>query len=69
MLSSKYDLIEQDLILQDHFTIISIRQTDRRTGRKDRHGSTLMYIPNVDTQNFPFCRLQLVVETYGNSTK
>ena len=23
----------------------------------------LMYIPNVNTQNYPFCRLQLVVES------
>ena len=29
----------------------------------------LMYIANDDTQNCPFCRLQLVVETFGNSTK
>ena len=28
-----------------------------------------MYIPNDDTQNYLFCRLQLVVETFGNSTK
>ena len=25
--------------------------------------------PNDDTQNYPFCRLQLVVETFGHSTK
>ncbi len=25
----------------------------------------LMYIPNDDTQNHPFSRLQLVVETFG----
>ena len=29
----------------------------------------LMYIPNMDeTQNYPFCRLQLVVERLGHST-
>ena len=28
----------------------------------------LMYIPSDDTQNYPFCRLQLVVETFGNLT-
>ena len=27
-----------------------------------------MYIPNSDTQNYPFCRLQLVAETFGHST-
>ena len=27
----------------------------------------LMYIPNDDTYNNPFCRLQIVVETYGHS--
>ena len=29
----------------------------------------LMYIPNDDLQKNPFCRLQLVVETFGHSTK
>ena len=28
----------------------------------------LMYIPNDDTQQHPFCRLQLVVETFGHSS-
>ena len=28
----------------------------------------LMYIPNNDTQNHPYCRLSLVVETIGHST-
>ena len=28
----------------------------------------LMYIPNDDTQNYPLCRLQLVVETFEHST-
>ena len=28
-----------------------------------------MYIPNDDTQNYPFCTLPLVVETFGHSTK
>ena len=29
----------------------------------------LMYIPNADTQNYPCCRLQLVVETHQHPTK
>ena len=29
----------------------------------------LLYTPNDDTQNYPFYRLQLVVETFGHSTK
>ena len=29
----------------------------------------LMYIPNVNTQNFSFCRLQLAGETYGTQSK
>ena len=29
----------------------------------------LMYIHNDDTQNYPFCRLQLVVETFENFNK
>ncbi len=28
----------------------------------------LMYIPNDDTQNYPFSRLKLVVETLWHST-
>ena len=24
-----------------------------------------MYIPNDDTQNYPFCKIQLMVETFG----
>ena len=28
----------------------------------------LMYTPNDDTQSYPLCRLQLVVETFGHST-
>ena len=28
----------------------------------------LKYIPNSDTQNYPFCILQLVVEMFGHST-
>ena len=28
----------------------------------------LMYIPNDDTQNHSFCRLQLVVETFKHPT-
>ena len=27
-----------------------------------------MYIPNDDTQNYPFCRLKLVVETFEHLT-
>ena len=28
----------------------------------------LMYIPNDDTQNNPFCTLQIVVKAYEDST-
>ena len=28
----------------------------------------LMYIPNDDIQNYPFCRLKLEVETFEKST-
>ena len=28
-----------------------------------------IYIPNDDMQNYPFCRLQSVVELFGHSTK
>ena len=28
----------------------------------------LMYIPNDDTQNYPFCRLKFVVEMFQHST-
>ena len=29
----------------------------------------LMYIHDDDTPNYPFCRLQLVVKTFGHTTK
>ena len=29
----------------------------------------LMFIANKDTQKYPFCRLQLVVETFWNLTE
>ena len=29
----------------------------------------VMYIPNDNTQNYPFCGLQIVAETFGHSTK
>ena len=29
----------------------------------------LINIPNDDTQNYPFCRLQLVVKTFEHSTE
>ena len=29
----------------------------------------LMYIPNDDTNNYPFCRLKLVVETFEYTTE
>ena len=29
----------------------------------------LMYIPNADTQNYPYCRLKLVVKTFEHPTK
>ena len=28
----------------------------------------LLYIPNDDRQNYPFCRLKLFVETFEHST-
>ena len=30
---------------------------------------TLIYISNDETQNYPFCRLKLVVETFEHLTK
>ena len=29
----------------------------------------LIYIPNNDTQNYPFCRSKIVVETFEHSTQ
>ena len=31
-------------------------------------GDKIMYIPNDDTQNYPFCKFQLVVKTFEHST-
>ena len=35
--------------------------------RNDTMGDKLMYIPNDDTQNYHFFRLQLVLESFGHS--
>ena len=44
-----------------------VRGMDRE--RKDKTmADKLMYIPNSNTQKYPSCRLQLVVETFGHST-
>ena len=37
--------------------------------RDKTKANKLMIIPNDDTQNYPFYRLQLVFETFGHSTK
>ena len=51
-------------------------QIDRKTNLKLKFSviyrnktvaDKLMFIPNDDIQNYPFCRLQLVVETLGHS--
>ena len=39
-----------------------------RNYRDKTMADTLMYVPNDDTQNFLFCRLQLGIETFGHST-
>ena len=51
--------------------IPTITHTDTHTERiqSDKTmADKLMYILNDKTQNYPFCRLKLVVETFGNST-
>ena len=43
----------------------------KNTIRKGKNGQTsnkFMYIPNDYTQNYPFFRLQLFVETFVHST-
>ena len=40
-----------------------------RIKRDKTMADKLRYIPNDDTENYPFCRLQLVVETFEHSTK
>ena len=37
--------------------------------KKETHmADKLMYIPNDNTHNYPFCRLKLVVEMFEHST-
>ena len=36
--------------------------------REQTMADKCMYISDDDTENYPFCRLQLMVETFGNST-
>ena len=44
-----------------HGSLAGYRQGSKRIRHK-------MYIPYVNTQNYPFCRLQLVVEMFEHST-
>ena len=37
--------------------------------RDETMANELMYIPNDNIQNNPFCRLQLVLETFGPDTQ
>ena len=39
-----------------------------RTCSNSAMADKLMYIPNNDKQNYPFCRLQILVEMFGHST-
>ena len=40
-----------------------------KSGRDKTRADKLIYIPNDDTQNYPFYKLQLVVvKTFGHST-
>ena len=55
----KYAFIRTVVISKDYLT---------RNQRVKTMADTLMYIPKDDTQNYPFCRLKLMVETYEHST-
>ena len=45
------------------------RQGGRFFIRDKTMADKLMYILNDDTQNYPFYRLQLMLETFGHTTK
>ena len=45
-----------------------MKQIVNNQGSKGREQHP-MYIPNDNTQEYAFCRLQLVIETFGHSTK
>ena len=49
------------------FKMIGLGKTEKLS-RDKTMADKIMYIPNGDTQNYHLCRLQLVVETYGNPT-
>ena len=46
------------------FNLHKQRNNNIRGKREKTMADQLMYIPNDDTQNFSFCRLKLVVETF-----
>ena len=53
----------------DRIQIMGIAKSLKPRILKDKKmADKLMYIPNNDTQNYPYCRLKLVVETIGHST-
>ena len=53
-------------VFVNHYTNDNV--VHRRIARQESKGIRLMYIPNDDTQNYSFFRLQLLVETFENST-
>ena len=48
------------------YTIMAYQESGVK--RDKTMADKLMYISNDDTQNYPFSRLQLVVEMFGHST-
>ena len=62
----------QEYAIQYSFTGVSLvidwRHFVIKIQRDKTMADNLKYIPNDDTQNYPFCRLQLVVESFGHST-
>ena len=62
---TKYKYLPYKSSLQICCNFLSVPGTYRDKTMADK----LIYIPNNNTQNYPFCRLKLVFETFKHSTQ
>ena len=71
-ITEKYIITTAQILLPIISLLLLLNTPSFIFGFRDKRDKTmadkLMYKPNDDTQNYLFCRLQLVVETFGHLT-
>ena len=63
--ASRLKIIKSLILVKETFILLELPGISRDKTMADK----LTYIPNENTLNYSFCRLQLVVEPFGHSTK